>query len=101
MNATETLQLSDEELVRRVADNDREALGRLHTRYRALLIGLAARQLDHPSAEEIVQDVFLTVWQRASSFDPGRGGFRAWVIQITRYRVINELRRRRVKSGAV
>jgi RNA polymerase sigma-70 factor (ECF subfamily) len=81
--------------LRRLAEGCREALTPLHGRYRALLAGLAARYLDRPSSEEIVQDVFVTVWQHASTFDPRRGSFRPWVLQITRRRILNELRRRR------
>src|ERR1051326_3633346 len=67
----------------------------LEERYGSVLTSLASRQLDRPSAEEIVQDVFLTVWQHAQSFDLRRGTFRAWMFQIARRRIINELRRRR------
>lgn len=95
VNAIDLEPVPDEELVRRLADGRREALDPLHTRYGPLLTNLAARHLDRPAAEEIVQDVFLTVWQRAASFDPQRGRFRPWVVQITRRRIINELRRRR------
>jgi RNA polymerase sigma-70 factor (ECF subfamily) len=55
---------------------------------------MAARSLDRPTAEEISQEVFLAVWRHAASFDPARGTFRAWVSQITRSSVLNELRRR-------
>jgi RNA polymerase sigma-70 factor (ECF subfamily) len=55
---------------------------------------LAARTLDRPAAEEIVQDVFLAVWRRANTFDPRKGAFRPWVLQIAHYRILNELRRR-------
>jgi RNA polymerase sigma-70 factor (ECF subfamily) len=71
-----------------------EALGPLHDRYAALISGLAARSLDRAAAEDISQEVFLTVWRHAANFDPARGSFRAWVVQITRTRVLNELRRR-------
>ena len=70
------------------------ALGPLHGRYASLVFGLAARSLDRATAEEITQEVFLTVWQKAATFDPAAGTFRAWVSHITHTRVINELRRR-------
>jgi RNA polymerase sigma-70 factor, ECF subfamily len=95
VNAIDSEPVPDEELVRRLAEGRCEALDPLHTRYGPLLTNLAARHLDRPAAEEIVQDVFLTVWQRADTFDPRRGSFRPWVVQITRRRIINELRRRR------
>ena len=44
-----------------------------HGRYASLVFGLAARSLDHATAEEITQEIFLTVWQKAATFDPARG----------------------------
>jgi RNA polymerase sigma-70 factor (ECF subfamily) len=86
--------VADEDLVKRVVEGDAEALDCLQKRYRRFLTRLVARQLDLASAEEIVQDVFVAVWQRGRSFDPRRGSFRAWLSQVVRHRVINELRRR-------
>jgi RNA polymerase sigma-70 factor (ECF subfamily) len=86
--------VSDEELMGRLARGRQEALGALHSRYAPLVIGLAARSLGPESAEEISQEIFVAVWQHAAAFDPARGTFRTWVLQITRTRVINELRRR-------
>jgi RNA polymerase sigma-70 factor (ECF subfamily) len=85
---------SDEELMGQLAAGRQDALGPLHARYASLIYGVAAQSLDRAAAEEISQEVFLAVWRHAASFDPTRGTFRAWVLQITRSSVLNELRRR-------
>jgi RNA polymerase sigma-70 factor (ECF subfamily) len=85
---------TDEELMRQLAAGWPEALGPLHARYAALIYGVAAQSLDRAAAEEICQEVFLAVWRHAATFDAARGTFRAWVLQITRSSVLNELRRR-------
>src|SRR5215510_8055206 len=85
---------SDEELMRQLAAGSPDALGPLYQRYARLIFHLAAKSLDRPAAEEIVQEVFLTVWRRAETFDPERGLFRPWVLQVAHYRILNELRRR-------
>jgi RNA polymerase sigma-70 factor, ECF subfamily len=95
VKSLEVQHVPDEELVRQLAAGCQEVLDPLQERYGSVLTRLASRQLDRPSAEEIVQDVFLTVWQHAQSFDLRRGTFRAWMLQIARRRIINELRRRR------
>jgi RNA polymerase sigma factor (sigma-70 family) len=84
----------DEELMRFVAAGDQDALGPLHARYAGLVFGLAARSLDPAAAEEIVQDVFLTLWRKADTYDPERGPVRPWLLRIAHLRVANELRRR-------
>ena len=83
-----------------LAAGRREALGPVHGRYASLVFALAARSLDRATAEEITQEVFLTVWQKAATFDPARGTLRSWVSQITQTRVLNELRRRGRRPSA-
>src|SRR5262245_33406114 len=85
---------SDEELMEQLAAGQQEALGPLYSRYARLIFHLAARTLDRPAAEDIVQDVFLAVWRRAGTFDPEKGAFRPWVLQISDYRIRNALRQR-------
>jgi RNA polymerase sigma-70 factor (ECF subfamily) len=85
---------SDEGLMGRLAAGEHEAIGPLHGRYAGLIYNLAAQSIGRASAEEIVQDVFVAVWQKARTFDPARGSFRTWVLRIAHLRVINELRRR-------
>src|SRR5437762_7606978 len=84
----------DEELMRQVAEGSAEALGLLHRRFARLIFGLAVQSLDRAAAEDLVQEVFLAVWRNARRFDPERGTVRAWVLQITHYRHLNELRHR-------
>lgn len=46
-----------------------------------------------PQAEEIVQDVMLTIWRKAALFDPHRAQVSAWIYQVTRNRQIDILRK--------
>jgi RNA polymerase sigma-70 factor (ECF subfamily) len=94
MKAIAAEPLADEELVRQLTQGRSEALAALHARYQPRLMRLASRHVGPPAAEDIIQEVFLTVWQHAHSFDSSRGTFRAWVVQIARRRTFNELRRR-------
>jgi RNA polymerase sigma-70 factor (ECF subfamily) len=91
MSATEHVP-RDEDLMRQVTEGSAEALALLHRRFARLIFGLAVRTLDRAAAEDLVQDVFLTVWRNAGRFDPERGTVRAWVLQIAHFRVLNELR---------
>jgi len=85
---------SDEALMLELRAGRREALAPLYRRHAPLVFRLAAQSLDRASAEEIVQEVFFAVWRGADRFDPARGPFRPWMVQIAHYRVLNELRRR-------
>ena len=85
---------SDEELMRRLATGEADALGPLYSRYVRLVFAIASQTLDHSAAEDLVQEVFLVVWRKASTFDPSRGTFRPWLLEIAHTRVVNELRRR-------
>jgi RNA polymerase sigma factor (sigma-70 family) len=89
----ETARETDEALVARLDQGDEDALRTLHRRYAALVFAVAARFVDAATAEEVVQDVFVTLWKKHETFDSKRGAFRSWIIQIARRRALNELRR--------
>ena len=56
---------------------------------------LASRLLyDTSEAEDVVQDVFLTLWRKPDCFDPNRGTGRAWLLTVVRNRSMDHLRRR-------
>ncbi len=84
--------LSDEDLITLLASGRQEALGPLYSRYAPFLFNIAAQTFDRTAAEDIVQDVFLLVWRKAATFDPERGPFRPWVLQIAHHTIINTLR---------
>lgn len=84
-------------LVRGVVERDAGALARLYDRYAGMLMGLAQRVLgDAADAEEILQEVFLQVWNQADRYDPARSSVSTWLVLITRSRAIDRLRSRRV-----
>ena len=92
---------ADGALVERVKRRDAEALALLYDRHAGRLMGLAQRILgDTGEAEEVLQEVFLYVWNAAAAFDPARGPVLAWLLVATRSRSIDRLRSRRPgKSG--
>jgi RNA polymerase sigma-70 factor (ECF subfamily) len=86
---------SDEDLVASVVAGSADALSSLYGRFAPTVFTLARRALEPAGAEDLVQDVFLTVWRQAATFDAARGPVRAWIIRIAQSRIANELRRRR------
>lgn len=86
----------DAELLFHIARGSRPALAALYDRYAKLLLSLAQRLLGTRShAEDLVHDLFLEVWNRADSYDPGRGSVRTWLLLRLRSRALD-----RLKSGA-
>jgi RNA polymerase sigma-70 factor (ECF subfamily) len=98
MIASNDARESDESLVARMGKGDEDALRALHQRYAALVYTVAARFVDAAAAEEVVQDVFVTLWKKGETFDPARGAFKSWLVQIVRRRAINEIRRARSRG---
>ena len=95
-------RVEDEVLVRRVASGDERALSALYDRYAGLVYGTGMRYLgDRGTAEELVQDVFTSVWRNAAGFDPARASFATWVYRITRNRVTDLIRRRKARVKTV
>jgi RNA polymerase sigma-70 factor, ECF subfamily len=90
------------ELLRRCAQSDGEALHRLYALVSPTLFACLTRMLRRRSlAEEALQDVFVTVWQRAGQFRPERGRAMAWLVAIARYRAIDLLRHERIARLSV
>ena len=89
----EQAQIEDAKLLRAIARGDEEAIAALYDRYRLILFGLILRILhSQPEAEDVLQEVFLQVWRRASDFDEKRGRPFTWLVTLARSRAIDRLR---------
>lgn len=87
---------SDAELMRAIGREEVGALDALYTRYSRLVFSTAYRVLnDGASAEDVVQDVYLRLWQRPDRYVEERGKFVGWLLSVTRNRAIDEIRARR------
>ncbi len=96
---TDSEPVNDLDLVHRVALRDETALAELFDRYSSLLLALSRRIVTETSdAEEILQEVFLQVWNQAERYDRARSSVSTWLVLITRSRSIDRLRSRQVKD---
>lgn len=98
---------SDARLVIAISRYRQDALGELYRRYAGAVYGLARRILaDTTLAEDIVQEVFLRLWNQPDKFDAERGSLRSYLLAQTHGRAIDALRsdlsrRRREDRDAV
>jgi RNA polymerase sigma-70 factor, ECF subfamily len=83
----------DAALVREVAAGSEDALGMLYDHYVDAVYAAASRlTADRQIAEEVVQETFLALWNRAELFDPAMGSLAAWLHTIARNRTVDRLR---------
>lgn len=89
-------------LLRSLAAGDRPALAELYRRTSAKLYGVCLRLLaDEGEAQDVLQDVYLTVWRRAASFDPAKSSPITWLCVVARNKAIDRLRSPRPKLAGV
>ncbi|HEY2765050.1 MAG TPA: sigma-70 family RNA polymerase sigma factor [Pseudonocardiaceae bacterium] len=87
-------EVSDAELARRLGDADGEALSQLYQRFGRPCYSLARRICaDEGLAEEVVQEVFLTLWRDPRRFDPARGSFATWLLTLIHHKAVDAVRR--------
>ncbi len=86
-------QVDDDALVRAVVAGSHDALAVLYDRYVDSIFALARRTTsDRGAAEEVVQETFLALWDRAETFDPAMGSVGGWLRAIARHRTVDRLR---------
>lgn len=89
------LAKGDGDLLARLQRRDPKALGELYDRYGGVVYRLILRMVrDNGTAEDLVQETFLRVWNRAGGFDSDRGAVGPWLLAVARNRAIDYLRSR-------
>ena len=84
---------SDEELLEAVGDGSKEALGVLFRLHGRVVFTVAWRILrDQSEADDLRQDVFLYIFERARLYDPRKATALSWIIQVTYHRAIDRRR---------
>lgn len=87
-------------LMRSVAAGDRDALSSLYQRTSAKMFGICSRVLGNPGeAEEVLQEVYITVWRNAGRFDSAKASPITWLAVVARNRAIDRLRTRRIATA--
>jgi RNA polymerase sigma-70 factor (ECF subfamily) len=85
--------ISDTNLIQQLVEGSQDALASLYDRHAQAVFATALRvSRDHAIAAEVVQDTFLTLWNRAEMFDASRGALPAWLTTIARNRATDRMR---------
>jgi RNA polymerase sigma-70 factor (ECF subfamily) len=94
-----TAENSDDALLSQIAEGDRRAFSQLMDRHIDRAHGLARRVLGSKSdAEDVVQDAFMKVWQKAGQWQPGRAQFSTWLYRVVVNRCL-DLKRKPVNAA--
>ena len=83
----------DAQLVIRVASGEEAALAELYRRHGSGVYGLALRLLGRSDlAEEVLQEVMVSLWERPDRFDPARGNLRPFLLRVAHGKAVDRLR---------
>lgn len=81
------------DLLRRIAGEDEDALAELYDRFAPTLMGVVRSVLrDRTESEDVLQEVFVTIWNRAGAYDPALGRPQSWLITVARNRAYDRAR---------
>ena len=90
---------TDQELLQQVSDGDAGALSEFYDRHSRLVYGSLLRLLnDTDDAEDILQEVFIQVWRKASTYKAELGSPKNWLVRIAHNRGVNLIRSRRQRG---
>jgi len=90
---------TDQELIERIKQQDTLALSLAYDRYAKLLYSIALQILqDQNEAQEVLQEAFLTLWQKTSLFQEQKGSLQSWLCTIIRRRSIDLWRAKKAQK---
>lgn len=90
---TEPVLDSDVELLREIGAGNREAFARFYDQYARLLFSIAFKILnDSKEAEDVLQEVFLQIWDKSGQYDSHLGKPVSWAVTLTRNKAIDHIR---------
>lgn len=96
-----SLDLTDEMLMSGIQHKEQDAVAMLYDRYSNVLKGLIMRVIHNESeSDDVLQEVFVEIWNRAESFTPEKGKPLGWMVTLTRRRAIDRLRKRQAYCRA-
>ena len=99
MVAQTRTELADEALISAMCNGEEWALELLYERYYRYAYSLAYRVVqDSTIAEDIVQEAFLSIWRKASSYQAQYGNVRSWLQAIVHHRALDKVREARHRS---
>jgi RNA polymerase sigma-70 factor (ECF subfamily) len=86
-------EVRDTGLLRQIAGGDRSAFAEFYDRHSVLMFSVASRILNDPAeAEDVLQEAFMQIWEKAGKFDPGLGRASSWAAILVRNRAIDRIR---------
>ncbi|MCB1277186.1 sigma-70 family RNA polymerase sigma factor [Prosthecobacter sp.] len=86
-------ELTEEELLQRTGRGDSRAFDQVYDRMAPRIFGLLRQMMhDGREAEDLLQDGFVLLWEKASTFDPDRGKAFPWVVSLFRNKAIDRMR---------
>lgn len=92
-------EVEDRQQLASIARRDSRAFESLYDRYSRSVYSLALGMLRDPAAaQEVTQEVFLSIWRQAAEFDPSRGTARSWVLALAHHKSVDAVRRRRLRA---
>jgi RNA polymerase sigma-70 factor, ECF subfamily len=92
---------SDVDLMLAIKRGDADALSQLYDRYNGIVKALILRIIhDETSADDLLQEVFMEIWNQSKNFSPEKGKPLGWMVTLTRRRAIDALRKRQAYARA-
>jgi len=89
-----TLMQDDKTLITQLQQNDERALSLLYDKYSGAIYSVILKMIkDESKAKDLLQETFITVWEKSYQYDADKGRFYTWVYRIAKNKVLNLLRK--------